>query len=576
MLPAPAQGGNFYSKVTLKVCNYGILYGTTTLWYACNAICSKIWEYFTYILNRGSAMRKLLPFLIGSMLLLAGCSSKPAELNRHYQSQALNFRLDYTEDCTITEGAQGVEIALPSGKVVVAFQRIDNVVNFTEAQNYLGLEGKPIDVKLGELEGQSLSGSTGQGKERMTVQHQYGILEGKLYLLSVLEQGGAASGEKRLGQQIAQSFALADATKAEPKELESKALNMRIRYPGDCTAEGTPGGYRISLPGAAAGVELLSLPYEGDAEQIIATIKQAYVALAGKHGLQIELDENGWQNGGRMSLSFTQDDKPCKLELWFTAFNGRAYAIGSAGQTEALSRWQPTIEDILGSFAFIEGGEPVHQLAEIRERSIPGAIGSPLPAGQAVDDSFFADAVLLGDSLTYGFEAYQIDIPAKTIASTSISVGQVAGKEVIEAGSSTITMLEALRRANPSKVYLMLGVNSMGVSQENFIAAYRGLLGQIRQMLPEADIYVQSILPVTASKSSPAQNTSSYINNQRIAQFNKALLEMCWDEEVYYVDVGEAFRDENGCLPENLSADGVHIGPQSYRKWYEYLKSHTA
>ena len=50
---------------------------------------------------------------------------------------------------------------------------------------------------------------------------------------------------------------------------------------------------------------------------------------------------------------------------------------------------------------------------------------------------------------------------------------------------------------------------------------------------------------------------------------------MAASQEVYYLDVSEAIKDENGCLPADVSADGMHFGVSTYETWVDYLLSHT-
>jgi len=48
------------------------------------------------------------------------------------------------------------------------------------------------------------------------------------------------------------------------------------------------------------------------------------------------------------------------------------------------------------------------------------------------------------------------------------------------------------------------------------------------------------------------------------------------EKQVYYLNVAECMKDENGMLPDAASpADGMHFGPEYYNKWFDYLKQHT-
>ena len=104
-----------------------------------------------------------------------------------------------------------------------------------------------------------------------------------------------------------------------------------------------------------------------------------------------------------------------------------------------------------------------------------------------------------------------------------------------------------------------------------FIDDYAAIIDALREINPDVQIYVQSILPVTREKS----ETDSIYNNPRIDVFNSYLRDMCQDKEVYYLDVAEAVRDNDGVLPEDAATDGVHLSREYCEKWLAYLKTHT-
>ena len=52
-------------------------------------------------------------------------------------------------------------------------------------------------------------------------------------------------------------------------------------------------------------------------------------------------------------------------------------------------------------------------------------------------------------------------------------------------------------------------------------------------------------------------------------------MQLAEEKEVAYVNVAEAVTDETGKLPEDATADGVHLQPSSCKIWLEYLKTHT-
>lgn len=120
------------------------------------------------------------------------------------------------------------------------------------------------------------------------------------------------------------------------------------------------------------------------------------------------------------------------------------------------------------------------------------------------------------------------------------------------------------------RVYIMLGVNELGWSYPQvFKAKYEELIDEIRKVKPECNIYVQSIIPMTKSKS----DSDKIYNNKNVAKFNKLVEEVAEEKNVTYLDVKSVLVNKDGCLPEEASPDGVHIDKSYCEKWLDYLKN---
>lgn len=206
----------------------------------------------------------------------------------------------------------------------------------------------------------------------------------------------------------------------------------------------------------------------------------------------------------------------------------------------------------------------------------PYDYSQPVPQSQRVTSSYFDDALFVGDSITAGIQSYALMKNASVVAFTGINTDTIMTREVIRNDAGELeTMPQAISRyPDVKKIYVMLGANGIAwIGKESFVENYGVFLDAIRQTHPDADIYVQSILPVTAAK----EAEDSQFANSKIREYNAALLQMAQEKEYYYLDVAEAFVDENGCLPDEASpTDGIHFGPKYYEVWFEYLKEHVA
>lgn len=197
---------------------------------------------------------------------------------------------------------------------------------------------------------------------------------------------------------------------------------------------------------------------------------------------------------------------------------------------------------------------------------------APVPESEKVKKSYFDDAVFIGDSRTEGFMLSAGLSNATFYSHKGITVKTVFTEPAIKMGGSEVPIMDALAKTDFSKVYIMLGINETGwVYSSMFIESYARIIDEIKDINPDAVIYVQQILPVSQKVSEEHR----YIKNKRIRKYNTLLQEMAEEKEVYFVDVAKAVEDENGVLPEDAAVDGIHLKKDYCKKWLQYLETHV-
>ena len=195
-----------------------------------------------------------------------------------------------------------------------------------------------------------------------------------------------------------------------------------------------------------------------------------------------------------------------------------------------------------------------------------------VPETEAVLDDYFNDAVFIGDSRTEGFIISNSLSNVTALTAKGLMVDTVFTRPVVNVNGKKVTIANALSSVNFNKVYIMLGVNELGWAYSDlFIEKYSEIIDYVRSINPNAQIYVQSILPVSYEKSS----RDKIYNNNNINKYNELIKKMTKDKQVYYLDVYEAVSDDDGNLPQEASPDGVHLKKEYCQIWYEYLKTHT-
>lgn len=177
-----------------------------------------------------------------------------------------------------------------------------------------------------------------------------------------------------------------------------------------------------------------------------------------------------------------------------------------------------------------------------------------------------ADIAFIGDSLTQrsDFTPYFPDV---TVYNLGI------GGDTIEGISSRITMIDAVQA---EKTFIMAGFNDLQSNEpedeiyDDIYRKYSALLDGLFSKYPNMTVYVESILPVTASATDDYGITSSMIQSA-----DRAVMQAAADHNVQYIDLYSLYADKDGFLPDSLSADGVHITDSSYQIWADAIKKYV-
>ncbi len=267
------------------------------------------------------------------------------------------------------------------------------------------------------------------------------------------------------------------------------------------------------------------------------------------------------------------------LILWIVFPSRNSREESSLPESSVLSQTESSLPEESSAPA-AESSEP--SLPESAEASIPAESSAETPVSSeakdtmaAVDESYFDDALFIGDSRTQGFILYSGLANTTSYAGKGLAVNKISTDAVVTENGQDYTVSQALENHSGEfkKVYLMFGVNELGWSYpEKFQESYQQVVQEVKKTQPDATIYVQSILPVSKEKS----DSSDIYNMERVNMFNGLLQEMAEEEGVIYLDVASSVMDSEGYLPADASTDGVHLNKEYCQIWLRYLEEHTA
>ena len=209
-------------------------------------------------------------------------------------------------------------------------------------------------------------------------------------------------------------------------------------------------------------------------------------------------------------------------------------------------------------------------------KSLPSPLTKELAMDTAPDNGEeayaedFSDAAFIGDSRTEGLMLNTGLYTADFFTSVGLMVNEADSKEVVpQPDGSKLTVLEALSQKSYRRVYVMFGINELGwVSTDLFRQSYVKLIQDIQAVQPQAEIFVQTIFPVSKEKS---QSDSIY-NNTNVVRFNQEIRTAAEEAGATLVETALLFDDGSGNLPADATTDGVHLTTAYYQQWLDYLR----
>lgn len=166
------------------------------------------------------------------------------------------------------------------------------------------------------------------------------------------------------------------------------------------------------------------------------------------------------------------------------------------------------------------------------------------------------DVVFFGDSETAGGDFQKAFPDVK-----SINLGYI-GEDI----KGMLRRVDAIAAVHPKKVFLMGGINGLYCqSLDDFEYWYAALVDAIREAVPDAELYIESILPVTGY--------SDYCDNAKIVEANTILQRLAKERNLTYIDLHSRYA-VNNALPDSMSYDGLHLTDNAYGIWYNEIKQY--
>ena len=186
---------------------------------------------------------------------------------------------------------------------------------------------------------------------------------------------------------------------------------------------------------------------------------------------------------------------------------------------------------------------------------------------------YLNDTLFLGDSNTVrlynnGLISLQ-QFCAKEGIGTQVALNE--GIVTFKKDSNHYTIPQAVAMMKPRRVVMTFGTNDTGMEVPDFIAHYTALIQAIQQSYPYTDIIVNTVPPVPADHSN-----YPHMDQAKIDDFNMALLDLCEQLGVRFLNSAEALKGSDGYgIADYYTSGDIHLKSAGLKAVLNYIRTHA-
>lgn len=163
----------------------------------------------------------------------------------------------------------------------------------------------------------------------------------------------------------------------------------------------------------------------------------------------------------------------------------------------------------------------------------------------------FDDYVFLGDSRVVGFDVF----------------GFLSSRRILAGAGDTINSItdniSEVKDLSPKYIFISYGINDIGMgywpTAQEYADAFSKQLHALQKELPDAEIYVNSIIP---ARDDAVQVSPIWAG---LPEYSEAVRAMCAKEGISFIDNGAVLQEH----ADLYASDGVHMQSGFYRYWAE-------
>ena len=177
------------------------------------------------------------------------------------------------------------------------------------------------------------------------------------------------------------------------------------------------------------------------------------------------------------------------------------------------------------------------------------------------------DLVFIGDSITQGWEGNGKAVWDEFYGdrnAVNLGIGGDRTQHVIwrlDNGN--------LEGISPKLAVIMIGTNnSANNTPEQIAEGIERIVEQLKTKTPQTKILLLGIFPRGATPEDPRRQVTQ--------KTNAIISKLADNQQVYYLDIGDKFLEQDGTLSKQIMPDLLHLNEKSYRIWAEAIEPTVA
>lgn len=156
-------------------------------------------------------------------------------------------------------------------------------------------------------------------------------------------------------------------------------------------------------------------------------------------------------------------------------------------------------------------------------------------------------------------------------------------------GFTTQNMLNCMEEqvfgTQPSMIFINIGTNDIAnpdldfeESLKGMLINYEEILKQIKDRLPQTEVYVMAYYPVNEIDDFVSEELKMIMfrnrNNRKIAIANGKVENLATEMGYQFIDINDGLYDERGVLRKEYTVEGIHMRANGYQKVIHNLKTY--